>query len=167
MEIPLSGPPVRTPNLLSQTPTAQFGKDIDKVESPPPGGGGTPEHPFQIQRVDADTVNVRYGTCQDIEPTDVATDIDLTGSNTHTFYLDVEVDIDGIVVAVTLSHGTSGRPADTDYHGYITLGTVVTASAVITVINQAATHSLRVAMCGRVVDTGVLTVRGTYEFWGF
>lgn len=136
----------------------------------PAGGGGasTLEHPFQIQRIDDDTVNVRFGTLNDIVPTDVATDIDVSGTNTYTFYLDVEIDIDGVVVAVTLSNATSGQPPDDDYHGYITLGTVVVASSVITATNQAATHSLRMAMCGREVSSGpTLDARGTYEFWGF
>lgn len=143
---------------------------MDARRSDPGGVGGgavTLEHPFQIQRVDDDTVKVRYGTMQDAAPTNIATNIDLSGSSTHTFYIDVEVDINGHFVAATLSHATTGQPADADYHGYITIGTVVTVAAVITAINQAASHSLRFAMCGRVVTTGALTTRGTYEFWGF
>lgn len=167
-DFPLPFPVERAPKLVTQTPTAQFGRDIDKIESPPPGGGGGKlEYPFQIQKVDDDTVNVRFGTLNDIAPTNVATDIDVTGTDTFTFYLDVEVDLDGVVIAVTLSNGTAGQPADADYHGYITLGTVGVVSSVIAIINQAATHSLRMAMCGRVVTDGSLTTRGTYEFWGF
>lgn len=167
MDFPLPVQQERAPKLVTSTPTAQFGKDIDVIKSDPPGGAGTPQHPFQIQKVDDDTINVRYGTMQDVAPTNVATDINLTGNGTHTVYLDVEIDLNGVVIGVTLSEGTSGQPADTDYHGYITLGEVVMASSVITTINQAATHSLRTAMCGRVVTSGSLTTRGTYEFWGF
>lgn len=135
-----------------------------------PGGGGASaiQYPFQIQKIDNDTVNVRFGTLNDITPTNVATNIDVSGTDTFTFYLDVEVDIDGAVIAVTLSSATTGQPADDDYHGHITLGTVVVVSDIITTINQAATHSLRMAMCGRVVSAGpTLDTRGTYEFWGF
>lgn len=156
-----------SPRLVTHTPTAQFGKDIDKIESTPAGGGRL-THPFQIQRVDSDTINVRFGTMQDIAPTNVATNIDLTTNGTHTVYLEVEVDIDGEVIGVVLLTGTTGQPADADYFGYITLGEVVVASGVITAINQAATHSLRMAMCGREVSAGpTLDERGTYQFWGF
>ncbi len=163
----LSSPPARRPSAPRPRSVSQFGRDLDVIESPPPSGSGTPQHPFQIQKIDDDTVNVRYGTMQDIVPTDVATDIDVSGTDTFTFYLDVEVDLDGAVIAVTLSNSTTGQPADSDYHGYITIGTVVVASSVITAINQAATHSLRAAMCGRVVEDDTLITRGTYEFWGF
>lgn len=131
------------------------------------GGGSALTHPFQIQKVDANTINVRYGTCQDFAPTNVATDIDVSGTDTYTVYLDAEVNLAGATIAVTLNVATGGQPADSDYHGYITLGTVVVASDVITTINQAATHSLRMAVCNRVVDGEALTTRGKYEFWGF
>jgi hypothetical protein len=157
---------VKTPILHRPRSASQFGRDQDVIESPPPGGA-TFQHPFQIQRVDDGTINVRYGTLNDMVPTDVATDIAVSGSATHTFYLDVEIDIDGAIVAIDLLNGTTGQPADSDYHGYITIGQVVTVSDIITLINQAATHSLRFEMCGRVVEDDTLVVRGTYEFWGF
>lgn len=163
---PINRPPVEVPNL-APAKIPGFGFEIDQIKSPPAGAGTNLQFPFQIQKVDDDTVNVRYGTLMDIEPTNVGDDIDVSGTDTFTFYLDVEIDINGVVIAATLSNSTSGQPADSDYHGYITLGTVVVASDVITVINQAATHSLRMAMCGRVVTDGVLITRGTYEFWGF
>jgi hypothetical protein len=135
------------------------------------GGGGAITHPFQIQ--DASTggdepeakINVRYGTVMDLAPTGVGTDIAVTAS--CTVYLDVEVDIDGEVIAATLMVEEGAQPADEDYHGYITLGTVEVEDGAITAINQAATHSLRMAMCGREVDGESLVTAGTYEFWGF
>lgn len=150
----------------SSNKRAAFGYEIDTIKSVAAGGGKL-QYPFQIQRVDADTVNVRYGTMQDIVPANTATDIGVTGTDTFTFYIDVEIDIDGVVIAATLSNATTGKPADTDYHGYITIGEVVVVSSAITVINQAATHSLRTTMCGRVVTSGVLITAGTFEFWGF
>ncbi len=138
------------------------------ILSPPPGGGGTLQFPFQLQKKDPTHINVRYGTLQDVVPTNVATDIDVSATDgTWTFYLDLEIDINGAFVAATLSEATTGQPADADYHGYITLGTVTVAGGLITGVFQAATHSLRYSMCGRVVTGGVLTTRGTYEFWGF
>lgn len=162
------GQVIKTPKVDSQQPSTRFDKQVDRIDSPPAAPGKTAfKFPFQINKVNDDTVNVRYGTMQDIPPTNIATDITLSGTNTHTFYLDVEIDIDGVVIGVTLSHATSGQPADDDYHGYITLGSVVTDSDIITLINQAATHSLRTTMCGRVVEGGVLVTAGTFEFWGF
>ncbi len=163
-----AGAVIPTPDVASQQPSTRFDKQIDRIDSPPaaPGKAGF-QFPFQINKIDPATVNVRYGTLMDIPPANIATDIPLTVDGTNTFYLDVEVDIDGVVIAVTLSNGTSGQPADTDYHGYITLGSVILTSGIITGINQAATHSLRMAMCGRVVSSGALVVPGTYEFWGF
>lgn len=132
------------------------------------GGGGEIEHPFQIQAGTAAlAINVRYGTMQDNEPTGVATEQAITDDATNYVYLDLEVDLNGVFVACTLTIDTSPQPADSDYHGYITLGNVVAAGGIITVINQACTHSLRFAMCGRVVDGETLVEPGTYEFWGF
>ncbi len=143
---------------------SKSGDSITATNSTGTGGGGSIQHPFQIQRVDDTTVNVRYGTLMDVEPTNVGTNLTPSGG-TDTFYLEVEVDLDGAMVAVDLHHSTGGQPADTDYFGYITIGTVV-SSGVITEINQAVTHSLRMSMCGRVVVDGDLEEAGTYEFWG-
>lgn len=158
---------IQTPILEKQQPSTRFGKQIDSIVSPPAPGGGNIQFPFQIRKVNATDVNVRYGTMQDIVPANVSTPITLSGTATYTLYLDTEVDIDGVVIAVTLSNSSSGQPLDDDYHGYITIGSVVVDSDVITTVNQAATHSLRTAMCGRIVTDGVLTTPGTFEFWGF
>lgn len=165
MEFPVPKSSSRAPSLVHEPPTSQFGKSIDKIESTPPGGASL-QHPFQIQRVADDEINVRYGTMQDIAPTDVATDLTL-GNGTHTIFIEVEVDIDGVVIGAIIDTSTSGQPADDDYFGYITIGEVVVASGVITTINQAVTHSLRMSMCGREVSAGpTLDERGTYEIWG-
>jgi hypothetical protein len=112
-------------------------------------------------------INVRYGTLMDYEPINLATDITLTGDGTHTIYIQVEVNLAGEIVEVTIATATTGLPDDDDYNGYITLGTAVVDTNAVTEINQACTHSLRMAMCGRVVEGAVLTTAGTFEFWGF
>lgn len=155
-----------------EQPFSQRDKFQERIMSPPPGGGGI-EFPFQLQ--DASTgggspvakINVRYGTLQDVVPTNVATDISLSNSSTYYFYIDLQIDIDGVFVAATLVASTSAQPADADYHGYITLGEADTGTGVVSAIRQAATHSLRFSMCNRVVVEGVLEAAGTYEFWGF
>jgi len=148
------------------------GGPIEDVISSEGGGGGSGAitHPFQITEVAGEaspTILVRYGTMQDVIPTSVnANFTTLTNNATNVIYLAVTVDINGVFASCEMVSDAS-KPADSDYIGYITLGTVVIASGAITTINQACTHSLRMAMCGRVVDGASLTARGTYEFWGF
>lgn len=153
-----------------QAPTpGTFDKTTDAIEAET-----SPQSPFQFpfQIYDTSTsmvtqAHVRYGTLNDVEPTNVDTDIALTSDGTWTFYLNVTVDVNGLMTAVELDIALTGQPADSSNNGYITLGQVIVLSGAITTINQAATHSLRMAMCGRVVVGGTLSVQGVYEFWGF
>lgn len=155
-------------------PTTRINHGIDQIVTPKAaggGGGGALTHPFQITdtTIGAGTArfHVSYGTLEDVEPANVETNI-VVGNGTWTVYLDLEIDINGVFVAATLSQATTGQPADTDYHGYITIGRVVVAGGIVTSVSQACTHSLRYAMCGRVVAAGpTLTDPGVYEFWGF
>jgi hypothetical protein len=135
------------------------------------GGGQTITHPFQITEVTGEatpTIHVRYGTVMDIVPTNVDVNFvrDLADNSTNTIYLEAVLLEDGTIDYVTM-YAAASQPADGDYLACITLGTVVISSGVITTINQAATHSLRFATCGRVVVDGTMTVRGSYEFRGF
>ncbi len=141
------------------------------------GGAVTIEHPFQIRNVSTGggtpvaKINVRYGTVQDVEPANVAVDSTLSTSGTYSIFLEVEVNLAGTIVGASVEAALTGLPANTDYFGYVLLGTVVVADSgsgkTVTQINQAATHSLRMAVCGRVVDGSTLTTPGTFEFWGF
>ena len=161
---------ISTPRLpTSPSPSIAFGRSIDKVEMVPSAGGDI-QFPFQLTDVSTGGsayINARYGTVQDVEPTNTATSIAVSSDGTWTIYVHITIDINGVMLTAELLAALTGQPADTDYDGYITIGTVVVASGLITTINQAATHSLRTAMCGRVVTSGVLTTRGVYEFWGF
>lgn len=167
-------PIVPTPVInRSIPPSTRFDRSIDALPSPSGGGGGaTLQFPFQLQ--DHSTtggtpvaiVNVRYGTMMDVEPTNCETDITLV-DGTNTIYIHITIDINGEFLTAEILTGTSGQPANGDYDGYITLGTFVVASGLVTSVNQAATHSLRMQMCGRIVTDGTLTTPGDYEFWGF
>lgn len=134
------------------------------------GGGTAFEHPFQI--LDASSgatpkVNIRYGTMMDVVPTNVATDISLSAGTSY-FYLKNQVDINGLFVGSVLITSGSSQPADDDTYGYITLGRAIVAGTSITEIEQAATHSLRMAVCGRTLSGGTAILdTGQYEFWGF
>jgi hypothetical protein len=109
---------------------------------------------------------VRYGTVNDVVPTDVA--VTLTPTDDATNYVQVELTLDaaGVITDTVLVVNTS-QQADGDYVAYILLGTVVvtgaTTEAVITAINQAVTHSLRFRTCDRVEDP---FDPGGYYFWG-
>lgn len=106
---------------------------------------------------------------QDIAPTDVATNINVTGTATHYVHLNCTLDVAGAITAAEIDVNTTGLPADDDDSAYILLGTVVTSSSVITAINQAVTHSLRFRTCDRTDDGGsppAVAVRGSYHFWG-
>lgn len=135
------------------------------------GGGGAITHPFQLTEVTGGAnpaIIARYGTCMDVVPTNVDETFDtLTDNMTNVICLEVTVATDGSFVSATMISEDTTQPADTDTEAYITLGTVVLASGVITEINQACTHSLRFATCGREFTGEVVDVRGTYEFWGF
>ncbi len=180
---PLSPAPMPLQTVRMGSPFSErFDRAIDEILSPTQAGGagGTAsiEHPFQITHLAAGTsalqINVRYGTLNDIVPTDVGVDLDLDlGDGTYTLYLDVEVLEDAVatIVTVSLIYDLSPQPADDDDHAYITLGQVIVAGGVITTINQAVTHSLRFAACNRVeadpeADPPIAFERGTYEFWG-
>ena len=110
---------------------------------------------------------------QDAVPTGgVGGTIALTSTGTWIIYLDVTVDINGVMTAVSANAATTGQPANGDYDGYITIGQVIVgldahSNMVITSINQASTHSLRFGICGRQVVSGSLIAVGTFEFWGF
>lgn len=166
---------IPTPKIPGDTPVShRFDRQVDRISTPPAGGGGTLQHPFQILNTTPSgddptpTINVRYGTLQDIEPDNVAADQTLeSGDSEYFVYLHVTIDLDGNVTAAELVIDTSAQPADGDNDGYITLGTVEVTDGAIATINQAATHSLRTAMCGRVVTDDELTTAGTWEFWGF
>ncbi len=154
---------------VNSPPYSNVDRFIDTIKTPDGGGGGSAiSFPFQIRSIDAGTavINVRYGTLQDEEPTDIATDQDVD-DGTNYIYLHLEVDIDGNYVSSELVIDLAPQPADDDYNGYITLGNVVVVDDEVVTINQAATHSLRFSVCGRVVEDGILITPGTFEFWGF
>lgn len=154
--------------FFSDQPSTRFDRQIDRISSPQTsgGGGGTGMTlPFQIQDVSPDastpTVNVKYGTVMDIEPTDVGTDILV--SDGDTFYIECTLDIDGNVTAADLLVGS--LPADSDYAAYLLVGSVTVVDDAITAIDQSLYFSQGFKACDRVVTDGVLDSAGTYEFF--
>jgi hypothetical protein len=113
---------------------------------------------------------VRFGTINDVTPTGIATNLSLTSAAVWRVYLDATIDTAGAVTAATVTAAVGAQPADSNTHAFTTLGLVTVASdggdLSVSNIDQAVTHSLRFYACGRIVDGGTVTTRGTYQFWG-
>lgn len=147
-------------------------------------------HPFQIKDTsddDGPAVTVRYGTVQDVAPTDVSTSLGLAdGDGTYSVYIELTIDVTDpfAITATELFADLGSMPADSDTTAHVLLGEVVVTDGAIadpnTDIQQAATHSLRFQACGRAeaiegveateFDPGTPDVPfnpGTYQFWGF
>jgi hypothetical protein len=157
---PKGGPGIRV-NTTAAGTTISFGGAIPKAGSPL-----TIDHPFKIVQTSDTTVDITHGTLNDLVPSPLTLTISTNG--TRVIYLDATLNLAGAITSVAVTSGAS-QPADSDTHAYITIGSVVVASSIITTVNQAATHSLRFNACDRVVNEDGVTLdnRGTYEFWGF
>jgi hypothetical protein len=164
-----------TTDLRGSLPLRNFDRTIDDLGNDGSSGAAL-QYPFQIgtRGVDPAIVNVRWGTVNDVAPTDVASDITLTANATTSLYIRLTLDVDtvGTITATELLTSTSGKPADDDTHASILVGEVVVdANGIITQKNQAITHSLRFRCCGReAADPGAVPpiafARGEYYFWG-
>lgn len=150
--------------MVSRSPG---GTTIKSTVAPGRSGGGTViNHPFKITQTSDTTVDISYGTLNDLVPSPLTLTISTNG--TRVIYLDATLSLAGVITSVAVASAAS-QPADSDTHAYITIGSVVVASSIITTVNQAATHSLRFNACDRVVNEDGITLdnRGVYEFWGF
>lgn len=154
----------------------QVDRQVDAIERPALAAGGASfTFPFQLTdgtvTLGSPQVSINYGTLQDNLPTGMSSPVAVATAGTWYVYLHLTVDINGVFVSAACVVSQTPMPANDDYDGYILLGQLTVASVsgnlVITVINQAATHSLRYGMCGRQVVSGSLIAAGTFEFWGF
>jgi hypothetical protein len=126
-------------------------------------GGGAFAFPFEIS-VGTATFTVRYGTVEDIAPTDIATPIAWTDDATNTIYLDCTLDADGFVTAAAVSVSTTGVPADTYDHAYKLIGEVIVADGVVTTVNQSLMFSQGFQACNRDPEDPE-TTPGSYQFF--
>lgn len=165
-------PPVVIKKQIGPSQIYKFEPTEDEIRSEPLGGGGEIQHPFQITDASENAtakVSVRFGTVNDDIPDNIATAIDLADNTTNYVFIHCAIDVPGDITDTDIEDNTTGLPADDDDSAYILLGTVVTGDGVVTTINQAVTHSLRFAACGRTDDGGdppAVTDPGSYEFWG-
>lgn len=152
-----------------EKPSGRFDGSIDRIGSSSASVAFT--HPFKLRdaSLGGDSpvaqIKVTDGTLNGSTPANVGIAIAID-DGTWRFYLDVEVDLAGAVVSVSLIAGAGAQPSDTDYHGFVTLGMADASSGKVTAIRQATQHSLGFQMCGRVVVDEALVSRGSYEFWG-
>lgn len=134
----------------------QNGRSIDRFPQAQGSGGGglttdfVPPLWLQASVSNPTTkVNVKFGTVSGFVPTNVATDITVSGTDgTWYIFLDATVSATtGAVSAVTVSSNTTGVTADSSTHAYLLIGQVVVASSVITSISPSLAWSQTFAAC--------------------
>lgn len=147
-------PPEQRPleNILRPIPTDQFDRGIDLWKTSPYGGGGgttTGDWPLKLKAASTTQIIVVFGTVNGFTPTNVATNITVSGTNgTWNTYLDATVDATtGAVSAVTITSNTSAVPADTSTHSYRLIGQTVVAAAVISSVSPALAWSQEFVAC--------------------
>lgn len=158
--------PKKVINPMAYMPAEQFGRSIDRTP-PPTGGGSAFSFPFQINDVSEEMdpkVNVRFGTVEDIAPTDVGTDLAMSDGETNIIYIDCTLDAEGIVTAASLEVDIGSLPADLWDHAYKLIGYVTVTGGEVEEILQSLMFSQGFAPCGRDVDDPE-TTPGVYYFF--
>ena len=165
--------PARLPQIPQRTPIPPtklddygFALQEQVLQTQPIGGAGasyTP--PLSLVQVDTENVKVTFGQVNGITPTDVNTNIDVSGSNsTWAIYLHATLGADGIPTAVeVLSDSAGSVPSDDSDDAYILVGEVTVSSDVIASINTSLAWSQTFVACGRDHDDPT-TTPGTF-YW--
>lgn len=160
-EIPKSVP-------ISPTKPDDYGFAVQEqvLQTLPIGGAGasyTP--PLSLVQVDTENVKVSFGQVNGITPTDVNTNIDVSGSNsTWAIYLHATLGSDGIPTAVeVLSDSAGSVPSNDSDDAYILVGQVTVSGDVIASINTSLAWSQSFVACGRD-PADPTTTPGTY-YW--
>ncbi len=142
-------------NPMPSMPAEQFGRSID----PPATGGGpggaptTATWPMQLVQVDDENVKVLLATVNGLTPGDIATPIDVSGTNgTWYIYLAAVLNDDGSIDTVDVMSGTSAIPSDDSGTAYIQIGQVTVVSSVITEVSPTLAWSQTFITCGRDPD---------------
>lgn len=159
-------PPWKERTFIGPPETDGFKRENKKLGTQAIGSGSSiAEYPFQLIEVDASNVKVRYGTVANIVPTDVDTNVDVSGTDgTWTFWIEATLDSDGLVTAAAVGYATTGLPTDDSDTAYLLVGEVEVASSAITTVSQAVMFSMGFVACGRdAADTA--TTPGSYYFF--
>jgi hypothetical protein len=142
-------------NPFRSEPAERFGRTIDRIpaQQPSAGGGGstTGDWPLKLTQVDTENVKALLGTISGFVPTDVNTDIDMSGEDDgeYYFYYHVTIDADGAVTAAALEYDSGGVPADSAYESYRLAGLVEVASAEVTSVTNSFGWSQSFSTCNR------------------
>jgi hypothetical protein len=160
-----ASPPERQPMRFAPPFSEQFDRSIDELSSRAGGGGGGYIPPLTLEQVDTENVKVRTGTVGGHIPTDVNTNLDVSGTDgTWYIYLEASLDADGDVTGASIDGNTTGVPADSSSTAYYLVGTATVAAGEITAVAPTLAFSQEFAACGRDPDdTG--TTPGTYSFF--
>ena len=162
-----SGPAAAT---VGASPSEQYMRSIDTYPKNPTtrgsgGGGSTFTPPMWLTQSSTIEILVTDATVNGITPTNIATAIDISGTNsTWSIYLHATLGSDGIPTAVeVLTDNTNSIPADDDSNSYLRIGSAVVAAAVITSVSPTLAWSQTFVTCGRD-PADPTTTPGTY-FW--
>lgn len=159
--------PFSFPILANNEPSIRFDRQIDTIGSNGGGGGGEEGivPPLYLVSVDSENVKVTFGQVNGITPTDVNTNIDVSGSDgTWAIYLHATLGADGVPTAVEVLSSSAGTvPSDDADNSYILVGQAVVASSLITTVNTSLAWSQTFTTCGRD-SADPETTPGTY-FW--
>lgn len=141
---------------MPSMPMEQFNRSIDPPGSQDAGGGGggtTGDWPLKLVKVDDSNVKVLLGTVSGFTPTNIATNIDVSGTDgTWTFYMHATTSGTAVTAVEVANDGAatgpgSGVPPDDGNNSYRLIGTVVVASGVITDVSPAMAWSQTVITC--------------------
>jgi hypothetical protein len=145
----------RIPSINPQRAPAYnyFDRSVDTTPGNVGGGGGTNtsgDWPLKLVAVDTENVKVLLGTISGTYPTDVATNIDVSGTD-GTWYFFMHATLSGTsVTAVSVESDLTGGMDSSDddaTNSYRPIGQVVVASSVITSVSPAMNWSQTVVVC--------------------
>ena len=155
--------PTRGDRPLPAMPRSQYDRSLDENGMKTPGGAPF-RPPLWLIRASSTEVYVTSATVNGIVPTDIATNINISGSSTTwNIYLHATLGADGIPTAVEVVASTSAVPADGDSDAYLLIGTAVVTGGVIESVSPTLAWSQTFVTCGRNMDADPV-VPGTY-FW--
>ena len=138
---------------MTSEPAERFGRTIDRIpaQQPSAGGGGSTAGDWPLKLVAVDTTNVKVllGTISGFVPTDVDTDIDVSGTDgTWTFYLHGTVSGTTTTGVELLWDDTgSAVPTDDGNNSYRLMGYVTVAGSVITKVKPSFAWSQSIVTC--------------------
>lgn len=159
--------PFSFPRLTNSQPSLRFDRQVDSIGGAGGGGGGGDEFtpPLYLVQVDAENVKVSFGQVNGITPTDVNTNIDVSGSNsTWAIYIEAVINPDGTLDTVAILSNSAGTiPSDFYGTAYKLVGLVTVSGDVISSINTSLAWSQTFVACGRDPDDPT-TTPGTY-YW--